>query len=401
MKITVLCPDLSNNCLGRAYFLAKVLQRRYDVEIVGPFFGKGIWSPVAGDKSVKYKAQNCRFYLSILLKAGKLLSDMDGDVIYVSKPLISSFGLALLRKRKNKVPLVIDIEDWQPAFYREILEDASLPVKILYVLYSLIFFYRTNSLFNSRFMEKYIKDADHVTVSNDFLKDKFGGTIVVHARDTRQFDPEKFDGRALRANMGIGAEKKVVMFLGTPRPHKGLEDLAKAVSMIDDPDVILLIVGIGSDRYSRSIDMFARKALEDRYLGMGMQPFDKIPGLLAVADAVVIPQRRSPAAEGQIPAKVFDAMSMAKPIVGTSVSDMEKILEGCGWIVEPGRPDMIAGAIREIFSDPDNARKMGNKARQRCIERYSWDIAEEQLQGIFERYEKKGEGGAGHIEDTC
>ena len=55
MKISILSPDLSNNCLGRAYLLAKILQRRYEVEIVGPIFGDGIWQQVAGDKSVSYR----------------------------------------------------------------------------------------------------------------------------------------------------------------------------------------------------------------------------------------------------------------------------------------------------------------------------------------------------------
>ena len=52
MKISILTPDLSHNCLGRAYLLAKILQRHYEVEIVCPIFGDGIWEPVANDKSI-------------------------------------------------------------------------------------------------------------------------------------------------------------------------------------------------------------------------------------------------------------------------------------------------------------------------------------------------------------
>lgn len=49
MKISILTPDLSHNCLGRAYLLAKVLQRHYKVEITGPMFGEEIWGPIAND----------------------------------------------------------------------------------------------------------------------------------------------------------------------------------------------------------------------------------------------------------------------------------------------------------------------------------------------------------------
>ncbi len=56
MKISTLIPDLSHNCLGRAYLLAKILQRHYEVEIVGPIFGDGIWEPVANNESIIYKS---------------------------------------------------------------------------------------------------------------------------------------------------------------------------------------------------------------------------------------------------------------------------------------------------------------------------------------------------------
>ncbi len=39
MKISILSHDLSNNNLGRAYILYKVLSQRIDVEIIGPKSG--------------------------------------------------------------------------------------------------------------------------------------------------------------------------------------------------------------------------------------------------------------------------------------------------------------------------------------------------------------------------
>ena len=42
IKISILSPDLSHNCLGREYLLAKIFQRHYEIEIIGPIFGEGI-----------------------------------------------------------------------------------------------------------------------------------------------------------------------------------------------------------------------------------------------------------------------------------------------------------------------------------------------------------------------
>jgi hypothetical protein len=45
MRISLLVSDFSKNCLGRVYILAKMLESKYEVEVVGPLFGKRIWPP--------------------------------------------------------------------------------------------------------------------------------------------------------------------------------------------------------------------------------------------------------------------------------------------------------------------------------------------------------------------
>ncbi|MGB2651931.1 MAG: glycosyltransferase, partial [Candidatus Omnitrophota bacterium] len=225
--------------------------------------------------------------------------------------------------------------------------------------------------------------VDGLTVSNNFLKEKYGGEIIVHARDTGEFDPEKFDRHTVMATENIDPGKKIIMFSGTPRAHKGLDDLTKAVSEIEDPDVVLVVIGISEDWYSQEFDRFARNLLGERYIGLGLQPFNKIPEFLAAADVVVIPQKNNLATVGQIPAKVFDAMAMAKPIISTDVSDMKDILAGCGWVIEPENPEAIADAIRDVLKDPAKAEEMGEKARRKCIEKYSWDVAAETFQKVF------------------
>jgi len=120
MKISVLTPDLSHNCLGRAYLLAKILQRRYEVEIVGPVFGDGIWGPVANDKSITYKSVEIYGRFRPYLQIKELAKKIDGDIIYASKPLFTSFGVGLSKKVFNRKPLILDIDDWQMGFMKSI-----------------------------------------------------------------------------------------------------------------------------------------------------------------------------------------------------------------------------------------------------------------------------------------
>lgn len=89
MKISILSPDLSNNCLGRAYLLAKILQRRYEVEIAGPIFGDGIWKPVADDKSITYKSVKISGRFKPYLQIKELAQKIEGN----EKRINNIFGL--------------------------------------------------------------------------------------------------------------------------------------------------------------------------------------------------------------------------------------------------------------------------------------------------------------------
>ena len=126
--------------------------------------------------------------------------------------------------------------------------------------------------------------------------------------------------------------------------------------------------------------------LREKFTGFEEIPFARVPEFLTVADVVAIPQKRDFASIGQLPAKVFDAMAMAKPIVATNVNDLPQILDGCGWIVEPADPDELATAIAHILSNPKQAYEMGQLARNRCIKKYSWDAIESQLVDIFKEF---------------
>jgi len=387
MKISILTPDLSHNCLGRAYLLAKILQRRYEVEIVGPTFGDGIWEPVADDKSITYKPVKIRGRFKPYWQFRELAKKIDGDVIYASKPLFTSFGLGLFKKLSNRRPLILDIDDWQMGFMKEIYSSLSLAQSFKFLATSALFFYSMSSYWNTLFGEKLSHLADEITVSNNFLQDKFSGTIVWHARDTEAFNPEKFDGSSLREKYDIARNKKVVMFSGTPRAHKGIEDLIEAINLLQTQDVLLTLVGADEGSYSQNLITMADKKLGERLKAFGLQPFEKVPEFLAMSDVTVIPQKRNLASVGQLPAKVFDAMAMAKPIIATNVSDLPEILDGCGWIVEPESPKQLARAIQHVIDHPEEARQMGQKARQKCIENYSWDAMEKILVNIFRKYE--------------
>ena len=265
MKITILSPNLGGNCLGRAYLLAKVLQRRYEVEIVGPLFSDEIWQPVIEDTSIPYKWAKLKLpgginlleSLTCYSKLNDLAKRIDTDVLYASKPLLASFGLGMLKKLQEHVPLVLDIDDWEMGFLKHHTNDSATAQSLSNIgrahnrirhlrpfLGSLLRAYEPSSSFNVRLGERFTQYANRITVSNAYLREKFGGEIIYHGRDTHAFDPSRFDRELLRAKYNISKDDQIVMFLGTPTPFKGIMDLIQSVALIKNRNVRLFLVGL-------------------------------------------------------------------------------------------------------------------------------------------------------------
>jgi glycosyltransferase involved in cell wall biosynthesis len=169
------------------------------------------------------------------------------------------------------------------------------------------------------------------------------------------------------------------MFLGTPRGHKGVDDLIDAVGSLG-PGVVLALVGVDPGRGGA-----LRWSGFPHVKVTGEIPFDNVPRYLVAADIVAVPQRETTDTVGQVPAKLFDAMALARPIVSTSVSMIPEILEGCGLLVEPGNVQALAGAIKRLLDNPAEAAALGRRARERCEAHYSFHVARATLFPLIER----------------
>ena len=368
MKVSVLAFDLSDNATGRADLLARLLAPRYAVEVVGPRFGDAVWPPARGG-AIAYRALPGARYPAFAPRLAELARLADGDVLLASKPRPTSYGVALLARRQRRRPLLLDIDDWELGFFYR----SGLWGRVGRALN----LGNPNGLPWTWMLERLVGRADALLVASRFLEQRFGGTLLPHVRDTDAFDPARFEASAARAALGVGDEK-VVMFLGTPRGHKGVEDLVDAMEGV--PSARLVIVGAEPDHAAAR-----RWAVRPGVIVHPPVPFDDAPRFLAAADVVVVPQRATSDTLGQLPAKLFDAMAMARPIVSTAVSMIPEVLDGCGVLVPPGDPRTLRTALESLLADPARGRELGRRARARCIERYSFVAGRAALFPLIER----------------
>jgi glycosyltransferase involved in cell wall biosynthesis len=157
-----------------------------------------------------------------------------------------------------------------------------------------------------------------------------------------------------------------------------VDDLVEAVGLLGG-GVLLALVGVrhGSEAARRwAARPWVRVA--------GEIPFDEVPSYLAAADVVAIPQRATSDTLGQVPAKLFDAMALGRPIVATAVSMIPEILDACGVVVPPADVRALADALRRLLDDRATAEALGRRARARCIAEYSFVAARARLFPLVE-----------------
>ena len=367
-KVSLVVSDLAGGGSVRAFLLAQVLKKiDYDVEVVGFLFGKELYA-LPPDK-ISIISVPGTDYPQFFSSTRQLLQKLDGDIIYAVKPKPTSFGVSLLTKLGRRRPLILDMDDWELSwyggdewkyrpspkqFYRDIFKQngaLKFPDHPLYL----------------QWIERLVPNADALTIDTQFLQQRFGGVYVPNGKDTEMFSPHKYDAEASRKRYGLEGYR-VLMFPGAPRPHKGVEDVLMALDKLNQPDLKLVIVG-GSpydDYDDRLIEKWGRWIIK-----LPKSPVESMPEIVAAAHVVVVPQRDTLTAHAQFPLKLSDGMAMAKPVLSTRVGDIPDILGDTGYLVDPNSPDQIAEQIELIFNNLEQASQKGQRAREKCVEKYS------------------------------
>jgi glycosyltransferase involved in cell wall biosynthesis len=376
LKVAVISWDVAHNPLGRAYLVAEALSRRFEVLLLGPLFerfGRRIWSPVSEGPLpvISFAGRN---YPEFAESLDAIAEKLDCDAIVACKPRMPSLHLALLAKKHLSRPIVIDIDDHELAFAEEFsplhLEELNRRDAARLI--------EPHSSDWTRFAETLVPLGDGIIVSNEELQRQFGGTLVPHARDERKFDPARFDREQVRRELGFAPTDRVVFFAGTARAHKGIVELAAAVSSLGKPDYKLAVLGTIRDRGLRARIETAGKG---QVVFFPNQPLDELPRFLVSADLVCLLQNPdSPISRFQLPAKLIDAISMGVPVLATETPPLARFIRN--GTVMPVSTATLAHSIDDCLANAGalRARQLAN--REVFLREYSYEAVAKSLEQV-------------------
>jgi len=195
-------------------------------------------------------------------------------------------------------------------------------------------------------------------------------------------------GRAeVRRELGVGDGQRLALFVGLIRPYKGVDLLLRAFSQLPpDTPWRLLVCGEPWGRLGerlralhRDLELGHRVRLDLRWV-----PEERMPDLLAAADAVVLPYR---AASQSAVAPL--AMAHGVPVVSTDVGSIGDVVEGGvnGLVVPPEDEAALASAFRRL-DDATLARLRGGVAATAA--RFTRDRYAAELERLLGRVLERG-----------
>jgi glycosyltransferase involved in cell wall biosynthesis len=197
--------------------------------------------------------------------------------------------------------------------------------------------------------------------------------------------PPAASGSDVRAELGIPPDAPVIGTVSVLRPQKALDVLLRATKILVEefPGLHVLIAGEGDRRFALE-ELAAELGLEDSVMFLGVRT--DVPDVLAALDVAV----SSSDFEGS-PLSVMEYMEAARPVVATRVGGVPDLIDDGeqGLLVEPQDPAAFADAVAGLLRDPERARQMGERARERRRTEFDIDVMVKRLEALYEELRAK------------
>lgn len=313
------------------------------------------------------------------------------DVIVATSPqLFAALGawmLAAVRRR----PFIFELRDLWPASI--VAVGALQNIRIVLWLEKLeLFLYRqatsvvsVTSAFKADLTERGISEGKIA--------------VVINGVDLDRYAPRPRDqDLALEYELH---QKFVVGYIGTHGMAHALHRVLEAAELLRDwEDIVFLFVGGGATRAELLVQT-TRMGLKNVRL-IPRQPKELMPRVWSVCDVALIHLKNDSLFKAVLPSKIFEAMAMGLPILlvlpdGEAAAMIRET--GAGIIVPPGKPELLATAVTELYNQPRRLDALRH-ASSEAAPNFSRKRQAEKMLAVFQAA-LEGKGDSVGLQNSC
>lgn len=281
----------------------------------------------------------------------------DVVVCMTDPPVVGDIGLFVARR--FRAPLVVISQDVFPEIAVQLgrLEN---PV-VIGLLRSLIRFY--------------VRRADRMVAIGETMRERLVGkgagreriSVIPNWVDTTKVVPSPRDNEWSR-EQGFH-DRFVVMHSGNIGHAQNLDALVRSTTFLRDLDDLAVAIVGGGARHSALSDLV--DLLEaDAVRFLPYQPRELLSLSLSSADVHVVGLARGLAGY-VVPSRLYGILAVGRPVLVAAEDESETAQlvrrVGCGVVVPPGRPELLAEAIRRAHDGEYDIEEMGRRGREYVV----------------------------------
>jgi glycosyltransferase involved in cell wall biosynthesis len=194
---------------------------------------------------------------------------------------------------------------------------------------------------------------------------------------------ERLELRSLPGGEGIPEGAETVLYLGGLMAERGIEQLVRAIPLVDGAHLVLLGDGALAGEVRR---LAAELGVGERVHLLAPVPSDEVVAYAASATVGVSPIIPSCLNyRYSLPNKLFQYMAAGIPVVASDFEQVRAVVGGseAGLTVDMTDPSAIASALRTLLADPSARTRMGANGRAAIATSFNWGHSAQALLGVY------------------
>lgn len=231
-----------------------------------------------------------------------------------------------------------------------------------------------------------IRGADRVIAISQTVKEDVATTLGVDRSRIdvtalgAAVDPDAAATPAheLRTTHGL-AGAPVVLCVAQKRPHKNLEGLIRAFSLLRDPDAVLVLVGLPTPHEQELRELAEQLGVVERVRHVGYVTEADLEGLYRLACCCCLPSF-----EEGFGLPVIEAMARGIPVACSGVGALAEVAGDAAQTFDPRDAAAIAGALDRLLTDPGRRAALAAAGRLRA-QQYTWERCARETCGVYAR----------------
>jgi colanic acid biosynthesis glycosyl transferase WcaI len=351
--LTQLCEDLAVDndvtvITGALEDVGPGRERRNGVEVVR------VSSTTYERRRLWRRALNYLTYFAMSVKAALAARDVDVVLCMSDPPFVSA--VAWIAARRVRAPYVAIVQDVFPEIAVELkrLENPLL-VRLLDALVRFGLRRATRVVAIGETMRRRL-------VEKGIPAEKI--VVIRNWADVAELAPQPKDNGWAREH-GLH-DKFVVMHSGNIGYAQNLDVLIRAATFLRDlDDLRIVVIGAGA-QWHELVDLHERLETDPIVLFLPYQPQEVLAQSLSTADAHFVGLVAGLAGY-VVPSRINGVLAVGRPVIvgADRESEIVGVVEaaGAGVVIEPGRPDLLAGAIRDAYAGEVDLAEMGRSGR--------------------------------------